>query len=132
MQSKTINKKLKAIFKLLTIWFLNIWMQKVTLKRIWRRRLNSKTGNLFCLMCACFWVFWANRWSTFSWILYFVLEIDKIRYLDVYGWVQKLSIYIKSKSVFTILAKIHTNFLTLFDKILFKCYIVKEQDGIRF
>ena len=52
----------------------NVWLLKLTLKGIWRRRFNSGWGNLFCLMFSCFLVFWENRCSTLSFISYFVSE----------------------------------------------------------
>ena len=65
--------------KFLTMSLVNIWILKFTLKRIWRKRLNSGRGNLFCLMSSCIWVFWANRCSTFPFISYFILKSRQMR-----------------------------------------------------
>ena len=58
-------------------WTRNTRILKFTLKRMWRGRLNSGRGNLFCL-----WDFWVNRSSTFSCIRYFALESRQMRCLD--------------------------------------------------
>ena len=42
-----------------------------------------------------------------------------MRYLDIYDYVQKFSIYIQSKSGFNILVDLHNNFLTILFKIFF-------------
>ena len=47
-----------------------------------------------------------------------------MRYLNVYGWVEKCSIYIQIKSAFIILVDLHTNYLT----ILFEVLSVKKTE----
>ena len=49
-----------------------------------------------------------------------------MRYLDVYGWVQKFSIYIQSKLDFTILADLQTNCLTILFKFLFSLILYHQ------
>ena len=58
-----------------------------------------------------------NSWSTFSCISYFILENRQIRYLDTFDEVKKFSIYMQSKSGFTILVDLNTNHLTTLSKV---------------
>ena len=84
----------------------NIGILKFTLKRIWRRRLNSGRDHLFCL-----WVFRGNKYSTFSCMSYSVLESRQMRYLLPF------SFYVQSKSGFAILVDLRITIAMIYSNL---------------